>query len=333
MTAEPGKTYQYDAENRLLSINSGAVATYVYNAEGQRVRKISGGTTTEYIYGAGGVVAEKVGTTWTVGYVYLNGQLLAQYKNGTTRFAHKDHLGSTRLLTKPDGTYDSADVYDYLPFGESVGSSAATTTHKFTGKERDAESGLDYFGARHYASNLGRFLSPDLILHPDQSSYGPVSFMVEPQNWNKYQYGQNNPLKFFDPDGAEAGLFYERLPNGQMTVHSPLSQRAKEASDSSGAKVGFALFTVVAVAAVFAPEAAVLLSERAAWLLGGGATIAQARDRALQAIDSLRRVAASGFDVTKARLNSPFNLRFKERPNVRAARNWVVRWNVEALQP
>jgi RHS repeat-associated protein len=216
MTAEPGKTYQYDAENRMVSINNGCPSTlcYTYDANGRRVRKIASGTTTEYIYGAGGVVAEKVGTTWTVGYVYLNGQLLAQYKNGTTRFAHKDHLGSTRLLTKPDGTYDAADVYDYLPFGESVGSSGTTTTHKFTGKERDTESGLDNFGARYFGSTLGRFMSADPL----------GGHMEDPQTLNRYTYVRNNPLNLTDPTGLDFTLTCEKegdtCHNGQVGKYS-----------------------------------------------------------------------------------------------------------------
>jgi RHS repeat-associated protein len=191
LTAEPGRTYQYDAENRLASINNGSVATHVYNAEGQRVRKTAGGTTTEYIYGPGGVVAEKVGSTWTVGYVYLNGALLAQYKNGTTYFALKDHLGSTRVLTTVSGTvYES---YDYAPYGEPVGTSGAGTTRKFTGKERDSESGLDYFGARYYVSLSGRFLTPDWPFIDQQPG--------NPQSWNLYHYARNNPLAFTDPTG------------------------------------------------------------------------------------------------------------------------------------
>jgi RHS repeat-associated protein len=191
MTAEPGKTYQYDAEGRLKSLNNGCAGSgpcYVYDANGRRVRKIASGVTTEYIYGAGGVVAEKVGTTWTVGYVYLNGQLLAQYKNGTTYFAHKDHLGSTRLLTKPDGSYDPADVYDYLPFGEPVGSTSTTTSHKFTGHERDAESGLDFMQARYYFSPSGRFSTVD----PENAG----AKHSDPQSWNAYAYARNNPVVF-----------------------------------------------------------------------------------------------------------------------------------------
>jgi RHS repeat-associated protein len=66
----------------------------------------------------------------------------------------------------------------------------------FTGKERDTESGNDYFGARYYASSMGRFLSPD-----------PLSIEMhrlgDPQQLNLYMYGRNNPLKVTDPTGLD----------------------------------------------------------------------------------------------------------------------------------
>jgi RHS repeat-associated protein len=64
---------------------------------------------------------------------------------------------------------------------------------QFTGKERDAETGLDYFGARYFSSPQGRFTSPDPLL----SSGRPG----EPQSWNRYAYTLNNPLRFVDPTG------------------------------------------------------------------------------------------------------------------------------------
>jgi RHS repeat-associated protein len=66
-------------------------------------------------------------------------------------------------------------------------------TYLFTGKERDAESGLDYFGARYYASSMGRFTSTD----PNFES----ARKADPQTWNRYTYGLNNPLRFIDPTG------------------------------------------------------------------------------------------------------------------------------------
>ncbi len=165
------------------------------SALGRRVRKIASATTTEYVYDlAGNVVAEFQGSTsgWRVGYVYLGGSLLAQYRDSTTYFAHQDHLGSTRLLTKVDKSV--YDLMDYMPYGEQTAGDTGTT-HKFTGKERDSESGLDYFGARYHMSNLGRFMSPD----PDNAS--AFLYMDDPQSWNGYVYARNNPLLYTDPSG------------------------------------------------------------------------------------------------------------------------------------
>jgi RHS repeat-associated protein len=72
----------------------------------------------------------------------------------------------------------------------------ARLNYKFTGKERDSESGLDYFGARYYANSLGRFMSPDLKILS-------IRHIINPEKWNKYAYTINNPLRFFDPDGLE----------------------------------------------------------------------------------------------------------------------------------
>jgi RHS repeat-associated protein len=65
--------------------------------------------------------------------------------------------------------------------------------HKFTGKERDAESGLDNFGARYMSSQYGRFMTPD----PSNLS---VDFWL-PQTWNRYSYALNNPLTVVDRNG------------------------------------------------------------------------------------------------------------------------------------
>src|ERR1039458_6846813 len=69
----------------------------------------------------------------------------------------------------------------------------------FTGKEHDTESGNDYFGARYYASTMGRFLSPDpLIMEPRR--------LLDPQQLNLYAYGRDNPLRYTDPTGLDVNL-------------------------------------------------------------------------------------------------------------------------------
>lgn len=66
---------------------------------------------------------------------------------------------------------------------------------RFTGKERDAETGLDYFGARYLSSAQGRFTTPDPMM--------ASADVANPQTWNRYAYALSNPLKYFDPDGLK----------------------------------------------------------------------------------------------------------------------------------
>lgn len=66
--------------------------------------------------------------------------------------------------------------------------------YKFTEQERDSESGNDYFGARYYSSNMGRFMSPD----PSGLAYADLT---NPQSLNLYSYAQNSPIIFRDPSG------------------------------------------------------------------------------------------------------------------------------------
>lgn len=70
--------------------------------------------------------------------------------------------------------------------------------HCFTGKERDAETGLDYFDARYYSSNLGRFMSPDWSAKEEPIPYAKLD---DPQSLNLYAYVRNNPLVGLDLDG------------------------------------------------------------------------------------------------------------------------------------
>lgn len=79
-----------------------------------------------------------------------------------------------------------------------------------TGKERDAETGLDYFGARYLSSAQGRFSSPDEPLIDQHQS--------DPQSWNLYGYVRNNPLKFTDSTGQDCIYTNDYNSNGSVTV-------------------------------------------------------------------------------------------------------------------
>jgi RHS repeat-associated protein len=112
----------------------------------------------------------------------------------TSTFYHSDQIGSTEITTDSAGWPTSSETY--YPFGEEASSISPTNHYKFTGKERDTESGNDYFGARYYASSMGRMLSPD----PSQLFYADPT---NPQSLNLYSYAQNNPLKNIDPTGLD----------------------------------------------------------------------------------------------------------------------------------
>jgi len=78
-----------------------------------------------------------------------------------------DHLGSARVTTSANGSI--LDDSDFYPFGgerANISTSSPTNNYKFTGKERDSESGLDNFGARYYSSSMARFMTPDWSAAP-----------------------------------------------------------------------------------------------------------------------------------------------------------------------
>ena len=107
------------------------------------------------------------------------------------------------------------------------------TRHWFNSKERDIETGLDYFLARYYASTQGRFTGPDelkrgayefwLLGDPsaEEKQALPFGDIRLPQSLNKYQYCYNNPLKFTDPNGHDA-LYVENKDTGQTTIVIPV---------------------------------------------------------------------------------------------------------------
>jgi RHS repeat-associated protein len=133
---------------------------------------------------------------------YTTGSGLAQ-QIPALHFHITDPLGTRRMQTSSVGQPET-DCQS-LPFGDQqycfpdadapATADDATPLH-FTGKERDAESGNDYFGARYYGSSMGRFMSPDpsglLAQNP-----------ADPQSWNLYAYARNNPLIYLDPNGLD----------------------------------------------------------------------------------------------------------------------------------
>jgi RHS repeat-associated protein len=195
MTNDGLHTYAYDAENHLVSA---AGVNYSYDGDGKRAMKSNGMI---YWYGTNSapLLETDLGGNFIAFYTFFNGQRNSRsLPDNETDFYDTDRLGNTRVFHSFNGrnaTFDGWIQSDYYPFGgERVVSTGGVPNHfKFTGKERDAESGLDNFGARYYSNSMGRFLSVDPLKNNPVLSLPPAL--------NRYAHANNNPLRYVDPNG------------------------------------------------------------------------------------------------------------------------------------
>jgi RHS repeat-associated protein len=203
--------YVYDAENRLIAAGG---MSYVYDGDGKRVKKCTEGSTAGICAtGATGTLywgvpgSETLAETDLAGnvlenYIYFNGQRIARREPTsppTIHFYFSDHLGTHSLITDLNGTMPPQEESDYFPYGGEIPISGGDPNHyKFTGKERDSESGLDNFGARFFTSNIGRFMTPDWAARPTTV---PYAVFGDPQSLNLYGYVRNDPVSSADADG------------------------------------------------------------------------------------------------------------------------------------
>ncbi|MGH8459695.1 MAG: RHS repeat-associated core domain-containing protein, partial [Nevskiales bacterium] len=172
LTADGFATFTWNAEGRMAAT---AGVSYTYDGDGKRVRKSNGKL---YWYGLSGqVLAESdLSGNITYEYIYFGGTRIARRTpSGTLHYYLSDRLGSARVVTTATGGI--VEESDFYPFGqERVITDTLDNNYKFTGHERDSESGLDHTLHRQYASNLARWHSPDPKPgHPE-----------DPQSWNRY---------------------------------------------------------------------------------------------------------------------------------------------------
>ena len=186
--------YEWDFENRLKKAvaPSGQNVVYKYDALGRRIERVpSGGISTKFSYDGQDVLLDRNSDSTQI--KYLNGlgidNKLRQTKNGQTEYFLSDHLGSTNALVNSSGVITSQTNYD--SFGNQA--NQLSTRYGYTGRERDDFTGLMYYRARWYSSELGRFVSED-----------PIGFAGK--DVNLFGYVWNNPFTFKDPQGTD-GLF------------------------------------------------------------------------------------------------------------------------------
>jgi RHS repeat-associated protein len=227
LDATTGLSYSYDAENRITGAGGYA---YTYDSDGNRVKKSNGSTGTIYWYMSPGIVGESdLNGNPQSEYVFFGGERVARkdFPSNAVSYYFSDDLKTASLITDSTGTIKEDE--DYYPWGGELQFVNNDSNHyKFTGKERDAETGLDYFGARYYGNWTGRFLSAD-------SKRVALRHLLNPQKLNKYAYVLDNPLSEVDPDGLEdIKVFVHFNPGDTMPQNQPNWGKIQETARAHG---------------------------------------------------------------------------------------------------
>ena len=205
---------------------------YRYGADGQRALKSSNQSETLYFNTMWSWLhnSSAYNTERESKHIYLGSERLVTRTNGAgsdghmstatanTYYYHSDHLGSAQLITNSEGR--EYERIEYTPYGEYWIEKRApenkTLPFKFTGKERDEETGLYYYGARYLDPRTSRWLSADPALG-EYIPMAPVNDEAKKHNQNLpgmggiyntvnfhlYHYAGNNPVKYTDPDGEK----------------------------------------------------------------------------------------------------------------------------------
>jgi len=191
-------TYQYDYENRLISVDNGQAAAYQYDALGRRIAKTTAEGTVLYFYDGARVVEERDGAgALAASYAYglWVDDILTMERNGQRYFYHQNSLGSVVGLS--DSSAQLVELYEYDAYGqasvfspeyEPLNGSQAGNPYLFTGRRLDGETGLYYYRARYYDGEWGRFLQRD-----------PLGYTGK--YLNLYSYVENNSQNYLDPFG------------------------------------------------------------------------------------------------------------------------------------
>ena len=188
----------YNADNMPTQIRYGSneVTTIAYDGNSERAIKRSPGSKKTLYVSSGYEIID--GTPHK--YIFAGNLRVAMIKGSETYYFHKDHLNSSSVITRQDGTlYESTQ---YMPYGgEREGGNIAVTDYQFTDQEHDRSTGLYNYDARLYDPVVGRFITADSL----------VPEWYDPQALNRYSYCINNPLVYLDPNGHDVRPAFEYL--------------------------------------------------------------------------------------------------------------------------
>jgi RHS repeat-associated protein len=206
MLSDGAHAYLYDYENRLISVDGGATAAYLYDALGRRIEKQLSSGVIEYFYDGQNLIEERTngGNSVIASYVYgadIDNVLTMKRGGNIHYYYHHNALGSVAAITNNSGNL--VERYEYDAYGKptiynNAYSILSTTTigntFMFTDREYDAETGNYYYRARNYHPTLGRFMQQDPI-----GNWGDIG-----NNGNAFTYVGNNPVNRIDPMGLRA---------------------------------------------------------------------------------------------------------------------------------
>jgi len=186
------RTIEYNVDNKPYHVEhsgGGIAMDLLYDGNGGRVKKEVAQGSTTYYFGDHYEIKDGDATK----YIFAGNLRIAQIvgaNNDSPEYFHKDHLGSSSVMTNDQGAV--VESTDYLPFGETRSHTGTeVSNYKFTDQELDPESGLYNYDARMYDPVTGLFVTADIM----------VQNFSNPQTLNRYAYCGNNPLAYVDPDG------------------------------------------------------------------------------------------------------------------------------------
>ena len=165
-----------------------------------------------YIYSFDGKLLQLYNVYGTLlkDYIYMGDRLIAEYDHVGARLLYytPDQINTTRVVTDQAGTV--LRLYGGI---QQTWVNNFDPVLRFSGKERDAESGLDYLGARYYDKSLYRFLNVDPIINSIRALNSPVCF-------NLYSYCHNSPITFIDSDGRDEKnvIYVLRISKGSTST-------------------------------------------------------------------------------------------------------------------